>query len=372
MYTIQELQTLAKQYKSVLHTERTWHKKCLQPTLNQFTNHEVGALLFLGVEHPIDLCRLLGKSINQLEKLLSHPKYIQYSIAKKRGGRREILAPAAELKDVQKRVNYFLQGCYLSIKPKEVHGFIINPPYLNNCCNIVTNAQAHIEKGYVLNIDLKEFFPNIAAKQIKQLFSSPVFGFTEQIATALTLLATFEGRLPVGAPTSPVISNFICYDLDKLLIAFCGTHSLTYTRYADDLTFSANQPIVSDMVLDISSIINKAGFDINEKKLRLQTKKSRQVVTGLTVNRKVNIDRKLLKKIRAMLHDFTCNGISKATKKHFQLVGNGTIDNRMEELFIQRLKGYINFVGQVRGKDDFLYTRYNYVLHSALNPVILQ
>ena len=70
---------------------------------------------------------------------------------------------------------------------------------------------------------------------------------------------------------------------------------------------------------------------------------------------KVNVDRKLLKKIRAMLHDFTTNGIDIAAKRHFNL--NGEIDAKHRSKFINRLEGYINFVGQVRNKKHTVYIK---------------
>ena len=139
------------------------------------------------------------------------------------------------------------------------------------------------------------------------------------------------------------------------MLEFSTVHELTYTRYADDLTFSSNFLITSDHILDIINIIHKHRFKINEKKLRLQTSNQKQSVTGLTVNDKVNVDRKLLKKVRAMLHDLTTNGLNIATKRHFKLrIIRG---HEIKRKFINRLKGYINFIGQVRGKNDMLYLK---------------
>jgi RNA-directed DNA polymerase len=221
--------------------------------------------------------------------------------------------------------------------------------------NIVGNAKVHTQKKVVLNIDLKDFFPSISAKRVKDLFASSYFNFNDQIANALALLSTYQGKLPIGAPTSPVISNFVCLSLDHDLSAFCKVHKLAFSRYADDLTFSSDIPISTDQILDIINIIKKNQFKINEKKLRLKTNNRKQIVTGLTVNEKVNVDRKLLKKIRAMLHDFTRNGIDSATKNHFNL--KSAVETEHRAKFIQRLQGYINFVGLVRGKNDALYLR---------------
>lgn len=320
-----------------------------------FFKHEGNAIILLSIDSPIHLLIFFDTSYSEFEQIINQPSYIHYTIPKKKSGKREIYAPQEDLKRLQKRLNYFLQGYYLCSCPNEVHGFVIQPYYLGKTCNILENAKPHVKKKYVLNIDLKDFFPSISAKRVKELFLSEIFNFNEEIATALTLLTTFKGKLPIGAPTSPVLSNYICLALDKDLLEFSTVHELTYTRYADDLTFSSNYLITSDHILDIINIIKNQNFSINEKKLRLQTSNQKQSVTGLTVNDKVNVDRKLLKKVRAMLHDLTTNGLNIATKRHFKLrIIRG---HEIKRKFIHRLEGYINFIGQVRGKNDMLYLK---------------
>jgi RNA-directed DNA polymerase len=323
--------------------------------LEAFHKHELNAMVLLNNEKPVALSQFLKCSFRNLEVLINQPAYKYYTIAKKKGGTRDIFEPEENLKRIQKRLNYYLQAYYLCIKPKEVHGFVVNPHYMGTYYNIVGNAKVHTQKKVVLNIDLKDFFPSISAKRVKDLFASSYFNFNDQIANALALLSTYQGKLPIGAPTSPVISNFVCLSLDHDLSAFCKVHKLAFSRYADDLTFSSDIPISTDQILDIINIIKKNQFKINEKKLRLKTNNRKQIVTGLTVNEKVNVDRKLLKKIRAMLHDLTRNGIDSATKNHFNL--KSAVETEHRAKFIQRLQGYINFVGLVRGKNDALYLR---------------
>jgi RNA-directed DNA polymerase len=322
--------------------------------LEAFHKHELNAMLLLNNEKPVAFSQFLKCSFRDLEVIINQPIYKHYTIAKKKGGERDIFEPEKKLKRIQKRLNYFLQAYYLCIKPKEVHGFVVNPHYLGTYYNIVGNAAAHTQKKVVLNIDLKDFFPSISAKRVKNLFASTYFNFNDQITNAAALLCTYQGKLPIGAPTSPVISNFVCLSLDHDLSAFCKAHNLAFSRYADDLTFSSDIAITNDQILDIINIIKKNHFEINPKKLRLKSNNRKQIVTGLTVNEKVNVDRKLLKKIRAMLHDFTRNGIDAATQKHFNLSTTAT-EHRAK--FIQRLEGYINFIGLVRGKNDALYLK---------------
>jgi RNA-directed DNA polymerase len=324
--------------------------------LQNFQRHELNALYFLSLENPMELCRFFETPILQLEKIINHPEYRCHIINKKRGGKRPIFIPENQLKKIQKRLNYFLQAYYLWIKPEEVHGFVINPRHLNKTrCNIVANAVVHIGKKHILNIDLKDFFSSISALRIKKLFMSSVFNFNEQMAIALTLLTTYEGKLPTGVPTSPVLSNFICLELDAGLRLFCQENHLQFTRYADDLTFSSNERISDKTIIEINELICRNGFKINEKKLHLKSSHCKQTVTGLVVNEKVNIDRRQLKNIRAMLHDLTKNGLEIATQRHLNL--SNLSNEKQQQLFINRLSGYINFVGQVRGHNDIIYRK---------------
>ena len=357
MLQIADILQFSRKNKAVLQQYVHWKyiPENISESLQNYQKHQCNALVLLSLENPVELCRFLRVSMYQIEEIINTPRYEHYSIKKKRGGERPVFAPEKQLKKIQKRLNYFLQAYYLWIKPSEVHGFVINPHYLGNHCNIVANAAVHTGKKHVLNIDLKDFFPSISAKRIKKLFSSYLFNYNEQMAIALALLTTYQAKLPTGAPTSPVLSNFICLELDAALNFFCNFSGLKFTRYADDLTFSSDTIISQNTIQYIIQVIKENGFEINEKKLRVQSSSRKQTVTGLTVNKKVNVDRKLLKKIRAMLHDLTTNGIDAATQQHFNLKDVAAPIHRMH--FISRLEGYINFVGQVRGKNDPVYLK---------------
>ncbi len=319
--------------------------------------HEKNALCFLAIKSPADLCRLLKSNFESVEYHINNPDYTHFIIPKKRGGKRNISAPFEDLKKVQKSLNYFLQAYYLCIKPSNVFGFVIHPHYLSGACNIVENARLHSGKHYLLNIDLLKFFPSISAARVKSVFMSDLFCFDESMCNALTLLTTYLGQLPTGSPTSPVISNLICSGLDAELEKFANDNDLVYSRYADDLSFSSDHPIHNDTVLDIYSIIQRNHFKVNDKKIRMRHSGQRMVVTGITVNEKVNVNRSFLKRVRAMIYDMKVSGVENAAKKHF----NKELDNegKLVKKFISRLEGYINFIGQVRGRNDRIYMRLN-------------
>jgi RNA-directed DNA polymerase len=335
----------------------TYYYGCYEDVEFCFNQDFFSSKLLSVVKLP-DLKLLLKVSLPLLNELINEPHYQRFQIPKKSGGYRLIQAPGHILMYAQSRLNFYLQNYYHLIAPKGVYGFVINPTKSVSFCNIVENAKIHVNQKYVLNLDLKDFFPSILAYRVKELFQSDDFRFNEKVATALALLVTYEGKLPIGAPTSPVISNFICLELDDMLQSYCDTNKINYSRYADDLTFSSNQEITKFQIHDLMVIISANQFEINKKKTRLKTNSRKQTVTGLVVNEKVNIDRKTIKMVRAMLHDALQNGIAKAAKRHFK--NNNQISNRSEAYFMNRLDGYINFIGQVRGKEDALYLKFKY------------
>jgi RNA-directed DNA polymerase len=303
-------------------------------------------LLLLSISNARNFAMALDLTIESIEDVLNEPQYAEFSIPKKSGNKRIILKPGPELMYIQNRLNHLLQCYYYLIRPKEAHGFVLSPDKNEMPIGIVSNALPHVGKRTVLNIDLHNFFSTISAKQIKQLFLSDTFSFNDNIASTMALLCTYKGKLPTGTPTSPVLSNFICLPLDKALQSFCVEQDLTYTRYADDMTFSTMRKIGIDTVLDLIGIIRDHGFRINEKKLRMKGKGRRQVVTGLTVNEKVNPSKEMRKKVRAMRHDLETNGLESASKQHFKMSTRPS--QELQEKFLNKLWGYESFLKQVR------------------------
>lgn len=320
--------------------------------------HELKSVMLLSMTKHAHLAKLLYTDIFSLKEVVNNPIYRTYKLSKKAGGYRTIDSPDDKLKLVQRNLNDFLQSYYLCVKSNSVHGFVPKFAHFEKRVNIVENAKPHIGKKYVLNLDLKDFFDGISAYRIKEMFFGKHFNFNESVATALTLLVSYNGKLPTGAPTSPVISNFICLELDQCLMEFSKTYGLTYTRYADDLTFSSNNEISDMLLLMIKEIIKLNNFKVNNKKVRIKSSARQQLVTGLVVNKKVNVDRKLIKQVRAMLYHTKTEGLSEAAKKHFKVRADLEL-GPFRKMFIDKLLGYINFIGLVRGEFDSIYVSFN-------------
>ncbi len=312
--------------------------------------YELLANKFLSLRHTYEFANLLKVDHDKLNYHLNKPLYYSFQVPKKNGSTRKIQSPNDDLKSIQKSLNYFLQLVYLTVKPKSVHGFVRKPGVDDLAFNIISNAAVHVNSKYVLNMDLQDFFPSISAKQIRDVLLIEPFNFHSEIATLVALIGSYEKKLPTGAPCSPVLANMVCYEMDKELESYCRTNAINYTRYADDLSFSGNKYFEQSTIDQIKTILNKYQFMVNTKKTRVHSSNSQQTVTGLVVNKKVNVDRKYIRNLRAIMHHWKLNGLETATLKHF----NGIHDSVK---FINKIKGQVEFVGQVRGKGDGLYLK---------------
>ncbi len=299
-----------------------------------------------------------------------HPidNYTVFEIPKKsQQGKRKIAAPITPLKIIQQKLNEILQCVYHPKSP--VHSFIRS----DDKRSILTNARQHFGKRFVFNIDLEDFYHSINFGRVRGLFLAPPYGFNNLVATTLAQLCIFDNQLPQGAPTSPIISNMICARLDSQLLHLAKQYQCIYTRYADDITFSTsyksfplavakNEKGIFVPGVELTEIIESNGFKINQSKVRLQNRSyQRQVVTGLIVNNAPNVGKELLQQIRAMLYVWEKFGLENAQrefeekyiKKH-----RGGYHRNEYPAFEKVLRGKIDFLGYVRGKDNPKYIKF--------------
>lgn len=262
--------------------------------------------------------------------------YRNFRIKKKNGNYRYINEPLNQLFTIQKEFSQFF--LINRVKNYHSHGFELNK-------SIITNANKHINKKIVLNIDLEDFFSNISAPRISKLLIEK-FNISEEESIKIADLLTYKNSLPQGSPSSPVLSNLICEHLDNELNKYCKQFNITYTRYADDMSFSFNfnkLPIIQ--VKNIIFIIEQNNFKINKKKYRYFYRNARQLVTGLVVNEKINVKREYSKRLRAILHNWSVKGIVYAQDKFIEKYGEN-------KNFILTVEGWVNFLGQVKGSDN--------------------
>jgi len=275
------------------------------------------------------LAKALGLSVSKLRWFAFHREvdtgthYITWKIPKRDGSARTITSPKPELKAAQRWV---LSNVVERLPVHgAAHGFVAGR-------SILTNALAHQGADVVVKVDLKDFFPSVTWRRVKGLLRKG--GLPESASTLLSLMATeapreavqFRGKLlyvakgpralPQGAPTSPGITNALCLRLDKRLSALAKRLGFTYTRYADDLTFSwrasrkakAKAPIAV-LVARVERILTAEGFRVHPDKTRVMKPGNRQVVTGLVVNEAAKgqpgarVPREVVRQLRAALHN---------------------------------------------------------------------
>jgi S1-C subfamily serine protease len=275
--------------------------------------------------------------------------YQQFEIVKGKGGTRTISAPDKRLKFLQRKIASLFNVIYRRRNP--VHGFV-------NDRSIKTNALSHINSKFVLNVDIEAFFPSITENRVVGVLIA--LGITGRVATILARICCSSGHLPQGAPSSPVLSNMICFRLDRELLAIAKEARSIYTRYADDITFSSYQPlsllfegavpppgaIAPDLLAGkFKSAFTNNGFTLNPNKAHYADRYSRRTVTGLKINEALNVDRKFVRNIRAALYVVEKDGAA-AAQAIFQEKYGGTAS------IAAHLHGKITWLGHIKGQSD--------------------
>jgi len=313
-----------------------------------------------------ELALLLGykpKAVSYiLYKIPEEDKYIEFKIPKKNGDSRKIKAPTDKLKHLQRRLTDLLNECFDEICNKNKQRKSLSHGFRKNH-SIITNAKKHKNKRYVFNIDLQDFFPSINFGRVRGFFiKNHHFNLDQKVATVITQIACHDNELPQGSPCSPVISNLIGHLLDIRMVNLAKKTKCTYSRYADDLTFSTNKKNFPEKIAimeneknwivgkSLSKEIEKVGFSINDKKTSMQYRTSRQMTTGLIVNEKINIRKEYYKKARSMCHE-----LFKSDEFYIDNKANSSnltqersdADNKVKGT-LNQLEGILSFIYQVK------------------------
>lgn len=303
---------------------------------------------------PADVAAALDLTIGELRHLAYHAEaprrthYTVFEIPKRSGGVRLCASPHRGLRQAQAWIRENILARLPLTEP--AHGFV-------TARSTVTNARAHVGKKVVVNLDLRDFFPSVTFPRVRGLFES--VGYSPCAATILTLLVTEAPRmkveldgevrqvaagdraLPQGACTSPAISNLVARKLDRRLAGLAGKLGFSYTRYADDLTFSADSTEkLGYLLCRVRHVVTAEGFALNEKKGRVQRRGGRQEVTGVVVNQRLSAPRAELRSLRAILHDAKKRGLAAANRAghpHFRAHLLGRI-------------GYVQMIDPQRGE----------------------
>lgn len=233
---------------------------------------------------------LVGFKLSYIKTVVEYPKsfYWIYKIKKHSGGIRKINAPLPNLKQIQ---YWILENILNTQKVSPYAKAFVHRKKLKE------NVRFHRNRKIVIKFDVHDFFGSIRENSIKAIFRS--FGYINPVADLLAMLCCLDHVLPQGAPTSPYLSNLFMLDFDAHIALYCKEHTIYYTRYADDLTFSSDSNIdKNELTSLVKKELNAIGLYLNNDKTKVMPRNTRQVVTGIVVNQKLQVDKDKRRKIR--------------------------------------------------------------------------
>jgi len=316
---------------------------------------------FLDCRTMADL-RHIGFDTNAVTYDALHPNYYTFEQSKSGGGVRTIEAPFDGLKTTQRHFNFYLQCVYYTMQHEAAYGYVIrvkDEPYIKN---ILGNARRHLGARYMLNVDFEGFFHQITATRILALLQTSPFRFDEKTAHTLVRIFTRKKRLPMGAPTSPVLSNIIALPLDEVLNEWAKIWNITYSRFVDDLTFSSKTQIITEEhFAQIKAICDAHVLRLNPKKTKYFGEADTKKVTKLILRDTVDIDEAFYNELNRDLQRL------RHAAEVFMIVNNHHKDETLRK-FRQEVEGQINFIGMIEGFKSPIFYKYRKKLAQALKP----
>lgn len=248
-------------------------------------------------------------------------------------------SPSKKLKDFQRFLNLFIFE-YLPVNEKVVFSY-------RKLVNSKDAILPHVANKYILTTDIKSFFSSMNINKLNKIILENKDKFLindcELYSEHIINLITYNNVLPIGAPSSPLISNGFLFELDNSLESYCITNNITYTRYSDDFIFSSNnEEELKNIIAVLKGMFINFGFDnfeINEKKTKLQKQGSNKIVLlGLVLTPQgfITVDNKHKKEIEILLH-FYLND-----KKRFADYFDNNFSSNIDK--VSGLLSYINSV----------------------------
>lgn len=309
-------------------------KKLTQYAKDLYSNH-------FPVIFDINQLLMLFELLNDDFKKFMTDNTNHYYVKKRNGDPREVWKPTYKLKTIQK---WILKNILNKIEVSNyAHGFVKDK-------SILTNAEVHQhqEPFWVFSTDIKDFFPSIKYKEVKQTFMG--IGYSDAVSEAISLLTTMNGRLVQGFPTSPMLSNIVFHGIDEEFQQLARRYNIRYSRYADDITFSGIQKrgyltLVKKIKEIVSFVLSKHGFIINDNKTRLMKNRHTKIVTGLIVTSQgVRIPQKYIRRLDKEIYYCKKFGVNEHLKYHKII----TIANYKGYLI--GLARFVYMVDQMKGK----------------------
>ena len=266
--------------------------------------------------------------------------YHDFTMPKKNGGTREITAPAKRLKKLQRTL--LDKGFALFVPHPAATGF-------RQGYSIVDNARRHCGKKVVVTCDIRRFFPSTKFPAIlKAAFRLWGGDIGPMAAWLVAEICSNGGGLPTGAPTSPAIANIVLMPFDSAVEKVCARSGVTYSRFADDLTFSCDGDGAVRVLPFVHDALATYGYRIAADKTNIFRAGRRQVVTGLVVNERPTLARSKRRFIRAAVH---ASVTGRPTHLDGHPVSQTTIEGKISYLGMTRPQEAKNLRAQLRSSD---------------------
>ena len=291
------------------------------------------------------LRQLLKLKPGVFDKPEKSKNYSVFTVKKRSGTDRIIENPADDLKELQRGINNYLQAVYFFTKHPASYGFCMNVKQARFPCNVYTHALQHTGCNYLINADLEDFFHAVSWQKTYEVFCESPFIHDRECTEWLCDICTHSGRLPMGAPTSPVISNMAATKLDGALESLSKRHNSKYTRFADDISFSSGNPFPRDMKEEILQAIREHGFAPNMQKVKEFGKEDKKIITGLVVNDQVRLSDGYWQKTDMLV------GQMSALQCLMQKNPSMLVHNQLEDIK-EKVTGFLAFAQMIGGPEN--------------------
>lgn len=293
------------------------------------------------------LAALVGYRKVYLKKAVLYTDYFyrRFVISKRNGNPRRIAEPLPSLKEIQL---WILKNILENIPVSK-----FAKAYLPNR-SIIDNAKYHIGKPVILKLDVKDFFASVTQESVQQIFLN--LNYSSNISNLLSKLCTLGGSLPQGASTSPYLSNLYLSTFDDIVGKYAVKEKIRYTRYADDMTFSGE--FNPDNVMQyIESELLKLNLHLNKQKVFIMRQHMQQLVTGIVVNKKMQVPKKDRQNLRLEIHFIKKFGLEDHLKK---------IENKKAN-YVHHLIGRLNFFLTINPDDNEFIEYKRFIISTYLN-----
>ena len=223
----------------------------------------------------VTVATLFGVSAEFIGAMTRAPQRYYRRFAIRKGKKiRQIEAPKVALKLIQRWIGAHLASA--TSLPDCVFGFVPGKP------GVTEAAQMHCGARWVYSLDLRDFFPSIAASRVMSALVAS--GYSQRASNLIARLATLDGRLPQGSPASPVLSNLAFLETDLVLQEIANREGIRYSRYADDLVFSGRGDVPSNLVVEVKAVLAAKQWVIAPEMEQLAVLPARLKVHGLLVH----------------------------------------------------------------------------------------